>query len=1077
MLEPHGTGGDKATRMEAPLRILHLEDDVDYAALVAAWLKEAGISAEITAVQDLESFQQALERNEFDLILSDYHLPRCTGLDALAVARTACPDTPFVLASGTAGEAAAIESLRQGATDYVLKQWTDRLVPTIRRALHQAQERKRLRRLQEEVERRERVLRALTENVLDLVVLLDGHGRIAYASPSAELVLGYPHEGLAGQDWFEFVHPEDVGPLRACFEAAKHAETPTCRTEFRMCHRNGQWRLLEAVVRNRIEEPDLAGLVMTCRDITERKEAELQAATLARLGGQLNAAPSFLEAARAIARAASDLLAWDAFVLALWDAKSQRLSTVLAVDTVRGQRVEIPPDPAPQSPSPLALRVLEEGPLLLLREPPLTHPTDTHMFGDVDRPSASLLWAPIRHAGQVEGLLSVQSYRFAAYQQSHLRILVSLADHCSGALARLRAEQALRRAERRYRGLFENSPDAILVLDMEGRVRDANAAAGQLAGAPVASLLGRSWLEFVPPEERPALRMAWQQENGGRPPDHAEGHWLRVDGRSVPVELLARPVDHAGEPSILLHVRDVSARKQAESALRESERLFFSVWENSVDGMRLTDGAGRIVAVNEAFCRLVQRPRKDLEGRLLTVLYPEGPETEALLEQYRRGFRLRTLEKRAHHRLTLPDGAVRELELSHTFIEAPGRPPLLLSLFRDLTEQRRLEEQLRHAQKMEAIGQLAGGVAHDFNNLLTVIQGNATLLLSAGNLPPAHWHAAHQISQAAERAANLTRQLLTFSRRQVLQPRTLDLNELVHQLSRMLGRVLGEDIVLRLQFSREPAWVMADPGMLEQVVLNLVVNARDAMPEGGQLDVSVRIVEVTPEHLERNPQARPGPAVELSVTDTGCGIPPENLKRIFEPFFTTKEVGKGTGLGLATVYGIVEQHQGWIEVESRVGEGSTFRVFLPHQVPGQPTSEAREEPQLGPQGRETILVVEDEPSVRELVATLLEHHGYRVLQAAHGPEALELWQQHGPQIDLLLTDLVMPRRMNGRQLAERLWQDRPELKVIFTSGYSADVVGRDFVLRPGLVYLQKPYPPGRLAQLVRETLDGTGAAA
>ena len=219
------------------------------------------------------------------------------------------------------------------------------------------------------------------------------------------------------------------------------------------------------------------------------------------------------------------------------------------------------------------------------------------------------------------------------------------------------------------------------------------------------------------------------------------------------------------------------------------------------------------------------------------------------------------------------------------------------------------------------------------------------------------------------------------------------------------------------------------------------------------------------------------PAVELSVADTGCGISPENLKRIFEPFFTTKEVGKGTGMGLATVYGIVEQHQGWIELESRLGEGTTFRVYLPHQVPAEPTTQSTKSTTPGPNGRETILVVEDEPSVRELVATLLEHHGYRVLQAAHGPEALELWQRHGQEVDLLLTDLVMPRRMNGRQLAERLWQDRPDLKVIFTSGYSAEVVGCDFLLRPGLVYLQKPYPPGRLVQLVRQTLDGTVAAA
>jgi nitrogen-specific signal transduction histidine kinase/ActR/RegA family two-component response regulator len=396
---------------------------------------------------------------------------------------------------------------------------------------------------------------------------------------------------------------------------------------------------------------------------------------------------------------------------------------------------------------------------------------------------------------------------------------------------------------------------------------------------------------------------------------------------------------------------------------------------------------------------------------------------------------------------------------------------MVLSLFRDITAQKRLEEQFRQSQKMEAIGQLAGGVAHDFNNLLTVIQGHASMLREAPGLDRGCARSAEQIGEAAERAASLTRQLLTFSRRQVMQPRCLDLNEVVSNMTKMLSRILGEDIILQLSYSSVPACVHADASMIEQVLLNLAVNSRDAMPKGGQLTIRIAVTDISGAHVTDSPEALPGRFVCLHAIDTGCGISAENLRRIFEPFFTTKEIGKGTGLGLATVYGIVNQHHGWVEAESEPGKGSTFRVYLPSTSEGRDTDDenAAKIPVRG--GTETILVVEDEWSVRELVCHLLKAKGYRVLQADSGAKALDVWKSTTEQIDLVLTDLVMPDRVNGRELAERLWAEKPSLKVIFTSGYSADVVGRDFVARSGLNYLQKPYHPNQLAVVVRDCLD------
>jgi two-component system cell cycle sensor histidine kinase/response regulator CckA len=411
------------------------------------------------------------------------------------------------------------------------------------------------------------------------------------------------------------------------------------------------------------------------------------------------------------------------------------------------------------------------------------------------------------------------------------------------------------------------------------------------------------------------------------------------------------------------------------------------------------------------------------------------------------------------------------LEITNSFIEIQDRPLLMLSLFRDVTAQKRLEEQLRQSQKMEAIGQLAGGVAHDFNNILTVIHGHASLLSAAG-LDESGARSAQQIAQAAERAAGLTRQLLTFSRRQLIQPKRLDMNKIVGNMTDMLGRILGEDVTLQLNYSTAPATVEADTGMMEQVLLNLAVNARDAMPHGGQLSVRIAVVDVDESHLQRHPEARVGRFVCVSKSDTGCGIPPENLSRIFEPFFTTKEIGKGTGLGLATVYGIVKQHEGWVEVESVVGKGTTFRIYIPFVGEEQTQTEKPASQVIIRGGTETILLVEDEKPVRELVARVLQKQGYKVLQAGAGAEAVEVWRTHKDEIHLLLTDLIMPGTMNGRELAETLWAERQDLKVIFTSGYSADIVGKDFKIESDLNFLQKPYHPQTLALTVRRCLDG-----
>jgi PAS domain S-box-containing protein len=400
-----------------------------------------------------------------------------------------------------------------------------------------------------------------------------------------------------------------------------------------------------------------------------------------------------------------------------------------------------------------------------------------------------------------------------------------------------------------------------------------------------------------------------------------------------------------------------------------------------------------------------------------------------------------------------------------------GKPVRMIGAMLDITERRKLEQQLRQSQKMEALGQLSGGVAHDFNNLLTVIQVNAALI-ARGRHDHAVKEHADDIIAASDRAAALTRQLLMVSRKQVMQQRVVDVNDVVRNMMRMLRRAIGEDITLTAHCSTQLPLVKADVGMLEQVLLNLAVNARDAMPAGGQLTIATGERVIRESQPQPGFDVTPGPHVFVAVSDTGGGIAKDMLPHIFEPFFTTKDVGKGTGLGLATVYGIIRQHQGWIDVASEVGRGTTFCFYLPVTNARPPDDAARlgDDEEL-PRGNETLLVVEDEDALRQLVVGVLGNCGYTVIAARSGVEALELWPELMTSVHLLLTDLVMPGGVTGRELAERLREDVPNLRVVYTSGYTAAQSGASEPLVEGSNFLQKPYQPDTLARIVRAALD------
>ncbi len=526
-------------------------------------------------------------------------------------------------------------------------------------------------------------------------------------------------------------------------------------------------------------------------------------------------------------------------------------------------------------------------------------------------------------------------------------------------------------------------------------------------------------------------------------------------------------------------IRYAVERKRAEQHLRRERDLISRVMQTSPVGILTTDRTGKLTFANQRAAQVLGLPEGDIAQSNVRICDWQladwctradlnGPvPLQSVLES---GATVKDLR----FALKLANGRHALLSTNATPIyDATGARDGLVVTLDDVTDRVNLELQLQHAQRMESIGQLAAGVAHDINNVLTIIQGHAGLLVEAtpAGTPPAR--SLTQITAAADRAARFVRQLLLFSRKQVLQPRMLDLNEVLVGLEPMLGRLLGEPVALETSYAASLPGVEADIGMLEQIVMNLAVNARDAMPKGGRLRLATTEVTVNAVGARAHAEAREGRFVCLTVADTGCGMDRVVLERIFEPFFTTKEVGKGTGLGLATVYGIVKQHQGWVEVASQPGQGTTFRVYVPAAASA-PCSVAEHAPNVPAVrgGTETILLVEDEPLVREMVRTVLSEYHYRILEAGDGVEALSVWEQNQGRIDLIVTDMVMPAGMTGRELADQLWKRKPDLKVLFTSGYSPDLVDTNIGANDTR-FLSKPYHPEQLAQRVRHCLDAS----
>ena len=640
-------------------------------------------------------------------------------------------------------------------------------------------------------------------------------------------------------------------------------------------------------------------------------------------------------------------------------------------------------------------------------------------------------------------------------------------------IERKRSNEALQESEAKYRELVENINDVIFAVDESGLISYVNPVIESVAGYSPSEVLGRSFTEFIFPEDLPGVLNNFRQVLAEKP-QPSEYRIQTKSGKTVWVRTSSRPNMVGGHAAGLRGVMtDITDRKRAEEALRASEAELRALFGAMTDVILVLDAEGRYLKIAPTNPSYLYKPRADLVEKTLHQVFPKE-EADFFLAHIRRA-----LSEERMHRVEYK----LQIDKTEVFFEgcvSPLSRDSVVWIGRDITEQKKaeaerknLEQQFLQSQKVEAVGQLAGGIAHDFNNLLTAITGYSQLSMARLTSNDPLRSNLEEIKKAGDRAVSLTRQLLAFSRKQMLQPKVLDLNLLVSDLERMLRRLIGENIELRSILDPALGNVKADPGQIEQIVMNLVVNARDAMPHGGKLTIETANIFLDDEYAKHHIAVRSGDYVMLAISDNGCGMNEETRARIFEPFFTTKEVGKGTGLGLSTVYGIVKQSGGNIWAYSEVGKGTIFRVYLPRVSGDAEEYKRRTEPERAPQGCETILLVEDDQTVRRLTCEILVRYGYKVLNAAHGDEALIVCKRFANTIDLLLTDVVMPR-MSGREVANQIAALRPEMKVLFMSGYTDEAIVHHGVLDANTPFIQKPFAPDALAQKVRDVLDGQG---
>ncbi|MFI5165347.1 MAG: PAS domain S-box protein [Thermoanaerobaculales bacterium] len=892
-------------------------------------------------------------------------------------------------------------------------------------------------------------LRALFAAINDVILVLDGEGRYVSIAPTNPALLYRPAEELIGKRMDEVFPPEQAEFFRAHVRRALESRQ-SVSLEYSLPI-GGREVFFSATL-----SPMLADqVVLVARDITEQRRLRYEQAAMYEISEATQATGSLEELFRSIHAIIGRLMAAENFYIALYDPATNLLSFPYFVDEV---------DEAP-APFPLGLGmtsyVVRSGQSLLATPEVLTELETRGEIESLGSPSIDWLGAPLKVHDRVIGVLAVQSYAGnVRYGEADKEVLTYVSTQVAQAIERKQAEDAFREDEERFHGAFDGAATGMALVGPDGRWLKVNRALCEIVGYAEPELLTKRFQDLTHPDDLPRdlnarLKLLAGEIRGYQ----TEKRYFHKDGHVVWVFLSVSLVrDSVGRPLYFVsHFSDLTDRKRAEEALRHSEERYRTILQTIVEGYFEVDVRGNMTFCNDSMAKLLGYTREDLMG-LNNRAYMDEDNAKRVYQAFNQVYRTGAPAKALEWELIRRDGTRIVVENSVAPLhDDEGRPAGFRGLIRDITERKRLEEQLMQAQKLEAIGRLAGGIAHDFNNLLQVLLSQVQLLHARSSGREREEAVITEIEQGIKRGASLTRQLLLFSRHETPRPERLDLNQVVSEAGALLRPLLRENIAMARDLSPQPLLVQGDRGQLEQVLLNLAINAADAMPEGGRL--TLRTVRSGDEE------------VSLEVCDTGTGIPPEVRDHLFEPFFTTKSPDRGTGLGLSVVHGIIAQHDGRIEVDSAVGRGSTFRVVLPNAVLGEYPAAATVVENLAPlaDGRgERVLVVEDEEAARDALRGILTSLGYEVVTAGSGEDAGRLPVEE--PFDVLLTDVMLPG-IAGPELAHGLEARWPGLRVILMSGYTEDEAVRRGIATGKVRFLQKPFDMATLAQEIRAVLS------
>ncbi len=904
--------------------------------------------------------------------------------------------------------------------------------------------------------------RAFVEQSSDMLSLLDERGNIIYQSKSIIHHLGYQPEEMVGVSCFDFVHPDDLETAIAGFRQGLEDPSQGDAITVRLRHKSGCWKSFEAVSSTYVHNGRKAGLLASFRYVGDRLEAEMEVRRSEERYRRLferNLAGVFSSQSGRL------LDCNDSFAHIFgYESREQMIAAG-----------DFNPYYSPQQRADYIALLKKERTL-------------TNLEFRLRRRDGSEVWVLenvmlLEDAGDevIMGTLVDITERKRSERLQAALYRISECANSAEDLPHLYASLHAIVSELMYaRNLY------IALVDFNNQCVEFPYYVDEHKITASDRKLGKGMTEYLLRTGKPlladrkkieSLHESGEVEQSGPAchcwlgaPLHRNGQPFGVIAvQSYDAAVQYNECDKEILTYVSQHLSVALLRRRQEQELRASEARHRSLIESAVYGMYRSSLDGKFLDVNPALVKMLGYSSAEelMAVDMARDIYLDSDQRAAVIHAYRESGYLESCELRWKRK----DGKPITVRLSgNAFKNEHGETLGFEMIAEDVSERRALEEQLRQSQKMEAVGRLAGGIAHDFNNLLTVIKGYSELMLDELDSADPLRSEVDEVKKAADRAATLTRQLLAFSRQQVLAPKVLELNSVVGNMDKLLRRLLGEDIDLFTVLDPGLARVKADPGQVEQVIMNLAVNARDAMPNGGKLTIETTNVDLDDNYARDHVSVKRGSYVMIAVTDTGTGMTEKVKSRIFEPFFTTKEVGKGTGLGLSTVYGIIKQSGGYIWVYSELGIGSTFKVYLP-AVDSPADLPCSSSHQPARRGSETVLLVEDEDGVRALMRQVLHKHGYNVLESRHGGEALLMCERHHGKIDLLLTDVVL-EQMSGRELAERLLKVRPEMKVLYVSGYADDAIVHHGVLNAGVAFLQKPFTTEALARKIRYVLDG-----